>query len=233
MTAKNSDILFGIKILSYAINTKISIVTVMFSFVGGLAMDYMTKGELFIGLYCMCLIPPYFSQLWNSVGISGVVQASVGKRRTLLSMPTKFYLLFSTIIYVSLIILRVVYYKEGKLTDTAMFGLLYFGVVTLMLTLYDVFYFRIPEFGYTVLFAIVVVMWFSGGLFSYSKGAVVTKVMPVVMSLPGFRNYIFTGIFGYMIMLLCTLVFYVLSRSMYRIPLSTRIYRYVLEKYRE
>lgn len=226
------DVVFGFKILFYANHYKMSLVTVILAFFAGIVFDAVTLGRNFIGMYYLCLIPPYLCQLWNSVAVTGILQSSPKKRSILITAPVKYYFLLATIIYAVLCLLRLFYYSIGHLTETAMFGLAYFGVIMLLLTLYDVIVFRFPEIGYGILFVTFVVMGFMGGFSIKDSDKLASFVASVITEIPFIDRRGVLPVIGFVLMIFCTMFFYGLSKVLYKVPLSTKAYRFSLERQR-
>jgi hypothetical protein len=194
----------------------------------GFVMEFTTKGENIMGVYFMAIIGLYVSQFLNGVAVSEMVQSSHYKRALLVDIPTIMIAIIQLVEYCILAGLRYWYCAQaGEVTPQYTSGLLFFGCFFFMITIYNLLVYRVPVAGYGLLAIIIisVIPGFTGGrAFNYTGIAGFLKNLPIC------NNYWYTFATGLAIVIIDVVVFYILSRILYKVPLSTRIWKRALER---
>lgn len=228
----SENVRLGWRLLPYGLQAKTNMVVLLIFLVVALLQEILLQGRGFFGLYFMAIIPLYLSQLWNSVAISNLMQGSAKKKQVLIEVPTVYSLLSTICLYALLVLLRLLYYRNGALTRTAMLGLLYFGAILFMLVLYNVLVFRKPVLGYVMLVVMIFFISFTGGFTfgTVDDTAAAWHSVSRVLELPLFDHPVRVGVLGLLLVIFDTVLFYVLSLALYKLPISERVYKQAMAR---
>jgi len=222
----------GMGLLRYSLQIKTNLTMLILFSLMGVLYEVLQQGKSFFGIYFLALVPLYLSQLLNAVFITGLAQSSNKKHAILVDIPALFSFVWTTVTYLFLILLRFLYYKtSGQLPKLAMLGLLYFGLILIFMTIYNVFVFRKPWLGYLFLAILIFALSFTGGLSMRLEDANMGYVIAQkLLNLSLFDHPALLTMIGYMLVVANALVFYLLSNLLYKMPLSERTYKQALSR---
>lgn len=183
-----------------------------------------------LGDWFLLLIPMYLVQMVQSaVALSGLTQSSGIKKAALTSAAALLYegfLLVSFTLIVVLDSITVSLYPETK--EAISYGMLLSLIIMIIFTVYNILAYR--YYLVSTVFIIVIALFIGMGN-GFRIGAAAEGVfLPLpepALSLP-FSTY---AVVGYVVTVLCGILYYILSLVFYKKPLSERVFRSTLRKY--
>ena len=226
----------GVGMMKYSLAVKMNLVLMILFMVLGIFYEVMmmfSSGEsspvAFNGIWMLALAPMYAIQLMYGISLSGVVQSSSAKRTLLVDSSTVFKAISEILSFLILVIARIVACnKQGGANSTMLFGLVFYGIFSLVLSVYTVVIYRYPVIGYAVLLPLLIIMMV-GAIF---VGRDTVALNPVrVLDIIGIgNNFTVCLAIGSGIIVLDIVLFYVLSAVLYKVPLSERAFKQLLAR---
>ena len=205
--------------------TILGIVYEIMSVFGGKAISFYN------GAWMLALAPMYSVQLLYSTLMSGVIQSSGIRKLITVDGALIMKELFTVLGFIFIAVFRYLNFRfnaEGG--DEVLAGIIYYSIFTLMLSLYTLVIYRYLYVGYIVLLPILIIFMvapiFSDRIIKASesmKGSFLS-----VLGLSG--NYFGCLLTGAILLIVDAVLFYVLSRALYKVPLDERAFKRLLAR---
>ena len=238
---KNGKMLIkGIKLMKYSLAFRLNIVLMIVFTVLGLAYEVTTvfsqmggdpsRGIAnYNGVWMLALSPIYAIQLMYGLSLSGVIQSSGAKRSLLVYSAVGYKAVAEIICFALLAVTRYLCCKlSGVYSGDILFGLIFFGLFSMLLSLYTIVIYRYTTLGYVIMLPVIIVFMLVP-IFLNGKAAAFSPVL-LMSRLPFGESYAGSLAVGALIVVMDIALFYILSNLFYKVPLSEKAFRQLLSR---
>ncbi len=229
----------GLGMIKYSLAAKMNIALMIVFLILGIFYEIMTvvshvtasrSGFVnYNGIWMLALAPLYAIQLMYGISLSGVVQSSCVKKMLLVDTATVFKAVCEVICFAILVLTRYLSCRlSGDASANILFGLIFFGIFSMLISLYTVIIYRYVTIGYVVMLPLIIACMLLGFFserkgFSFSLDTIMAR-MPFGDSFPGCLAI------GALLVIIDIVAFYFMSRVFYKIPLSEKAFRQMLAR---
>ena len=230
----------GIGMMKYSMALKMN-VTLMIAFaVLGIAYEVITVFSMlgesasggitnYNGIWMLAISPVYSIQLMYGVSLSGLVQSSSAKKGLLVYAATAFKTVMEIICFAILAVTRYFCFKNAVVPrHEILFGLIFFGLFSMFISLYTVIIYRYVTIGYVVMLPIIIIVMLIP-MFMHTKSVALNPAM-IMTRLPFGNSYAGSLAVGAAVVVIDIVLFYVLSLLLYKVPLSERAFKQLLAR---
>lgn len=213
----------AMKILRYSISVKMNILCAILFSVVGLFTDVMQCigmqsygsdgnliGEIGLGAFLFLCAGMFPAQMLISLDVCNLTQTSPYKRKYQTSMPSIFNGGFLALCYTILVVERVIVWSITKNAEVFN-NLLVIGISAAVVILYCMFVYKFFVLSIIILYMLM----FTGGIVI----GIVSRVVDGI-ALPLSTSPVLAVILSYVLILIATIAHYVMTRLLYKYPLS-------------
>ncbi len=181
------------------------------------------------GIWMLAMSPLYAIQMMYGLSLSGVIQSSDSKRLLLVDAATAFKAIWEIICFAILAVTRYICYRNADLNKgDILFGLLFFGLFSLVISLYTVIIYRYTTIGYIVMLPLII-LFMLVPLFM-NRSNISFSPVNFMSRMPFGESYLACLAISAAIVIIDIVLFYVLSVVMYKVPLSEKSFRQLLSR---
>ena len=226
----------GIGMMKYSLSPKLNFASIIIFLLLGIMyelIEYVSSmsGAVYkfsgLGPWMLAITPMYALQYLYGVCISGMVQTSSQKKVIMIQSTTACKAVLECFSFAILIVLRFLMYK-GTGNEDYLFELLAFGIYSMLMSLYALVVYRYNLIGYAVMLPLIIIAFMITSVLSTVSSALnPIRLVQSLLFLNGFGAYV---VVGAIIIALDILLFYVLSKCFYKIPISEKSFKQMLER---
>ena len=181
------------------------------------------------GIWMLAMSPLYAIQMMYGVSLSGIAQSSDSKRLLLVDSATAFKAIWEIVCFAIIALTRYICFRNADLNKgDILFGLLFFGLFSLVISLYTVIIYRYTTVGYVVMLPLIILfmlvpLFMNRSNLSFSPVSLMSR-------LPFGESYPVCLAIAAGIVIIDIVLFYALSVAMYKVPLSEKAFRQLLSR---
>ena len=230
----------GIGMMKYSMAFKMNVVLMIAFAALGIAYEVITvfsmlRGEHsqgisnYNGIWMLAISPIYSIQLMYGISLAGIVQSSSAKKGLLVYAATAFKAVMEIVCYTILAVTRYFCCQiTGEARPDILFGLLFFGLFSLVISLYTVIIYRYVTAGYVIMLPLIIIFMLVP-VFT-SRKEILFNPSVLMGMMPFGHSYAACVIIGAAIVILDIVLFFVLSKLLYKVPLAERAFKQLLAR---
>ncbi len=240
MNSNGKKMINGLKLMKYSLAFKMNIVLMIAFTVLGLAYEVTTvfsqmggdpsRGITnYNGIWMLAISPIYATQLMYGLSLSGVIQSSSAKKSLLVYSAVGYKAIAEIICFAILAVTRYLCCRfSGVYSGDILFGLVFFGLFSMILSLYTIIIYRNTTVGYVIMLPIIIACMLVP-VFLNRKAVDFSPVL-LMERLPFGESYAGSLAVGAAIVIVDIVLFYILSNLLYKVPLSEKAFRQLLSR---
>ena len=236
MSKMGKNLKLGVGMMKYSLSPKLNFASIILFFILGIIYEMVEYTSSMssarykfshIGAWMLAIPAMYAIQFLYGVCISGMIQSAATKKTIVIQATTVCKAVLEYIAFAILVVSRYIGYKNAG-NEGFLIGLLTFGVYSMLLSIYSLVVYRYPVIGYAVILPLVIV--------SFMISTFISNVKPFMNSVSFVQRIPLMNVFGVyvivgaLIIMLDLLFFYILSKCMYKIPISEKSFKQMLER---
>lgn len=230
----------GIGMMKYSVAVKLN-VTLMIAFtVLGIAYEVITVFSMlsgghsqgisnYNGIWMLAISPLYSIQLMYGISLAGIVQSSSAKKGLLVYAATAFKAVMEIVCYTILAVTRYFCCRfVGQPRPDILFGLLFFGLFSLVISVYTVIIYRYVTAGYVIMLPVIIIFMLIP-VFTSRKDIIFNPSVFMGM-MPFGHSYAACAAIGAGLVIFDIVMFFLLSKMLYKVPLAERAFKQLLAR---
>jgi hypothetical protein len=234
-----SDFKRAVSLIKYGIKPKLTIGSALVMFVVGLAFEIVQNlffPEVFydpqngaammfpIGGLFMAIIPMYFPQVLMGLNLAGYVSSSGFSKKMLYDIPVRVYCVMTMFSYTVVVLLRLaVMHSHPEYEIFMKMGVIELAIIMLVINIYTA-----TVFKYYIISIIIFLVCYLGIYFPMvGVGPDITKILMDLCNKP-FGVMVAVG---YAIVAISLVIYVAISRALFRVPVSPKIFRTYFKKF--
>lgn len=231
---KSVKMVFSMLRYSMQIKTNIALL-IIFTLLGILYEIMSVFGgkeiSFYNGAWMLALAPMYSVQLLYSTLMAGVIQSSGIRKLITVDGALIMKEIFTVLGFIFIAVFRYLNFRfNTECGDEVLAGIIFYGIFTIVLSLYTLIAYRYLYVGYLVLLPILVLLMI---LQVFSDRIFKTAVTPgssflSLLNISG--NFPACLLIGVALIVIDAVLFYVLSRALYKVPLDERAFKRLLAR---
>ena len=240
MNGNGNKIIKGLKLMKYSLAFRMNIVLMIVFTVAGLVYEVTTVfsqmgGDRshgitnYNGIWMLAISPIYATQLMYGLSLSGVIQSSSAKKSLLVYSAAGYKAVTEIICFAILAVTRYLCCRlSGTYSGDILFGLIFYGLFSMLLSLYTIVIYRYTTLGYVVMLPIIIACMLIP--IFLNRNAANFSPISLMNRLPFGESYVGSLAVGAAIVVIDIVLFYILSNLLYKVPLSEKAFRQLLSR---